>query len=112
MNKEDLKKYEELLVKRRLELEKELKDLPIVTEMGTDTEGEIREEEADEAEEMTTNYGLRQSLREELGEVNKALENIKNGTYGKCEKCGAVIEKEVLDAAPESYLCENCKVNA
>lgn len=112
MNKEDLKKYEELLIKRRLDLETELKDLPLVTEMGADTEGEIREEEADEAEEMTTNFALRQTLRDELGEVIKALESIKNGTYGQCEKCGNKIEKEVLEVAPESYLCENCKINA
>lgn len=112
MIKEELEKYEAILLKRRAELEKELKDIPLVTEMGADTEGEIREEEADEAEEMTTNYALRQSLREELGEVGKALENIKNGAYGKCEKCGGEIEKEVLGAAPASRLCENCKINS
>ncbi len=112
MTKEELKKYEEILLKRRAELEKELKDIPLVTEMGSDTEGEIREEEADEAEEMTTNYALRQTLSEELGEVNKALESIKNGAYGQCEKCGREIEKEVLGVAPESHLCENCKINS
>lgn len=112
MNNQDPKKYEEILLKRRTELEKELKDIPLVTEMGTDTEGEIKEEEADEAEEMTTNYALRQTLREELGEVNKALESVKNGTHGRCEKCGREIEKVVLEAAPESVLCKNCKINA
>lgn len=112
MTPEDLKKYEEILLKRKAELEKELSAIPLVTEMGSDTEGEIREEEADEAEEMTTNYALRQTLREELGEVNKALENVKTGTYGKCEKCGKDIELEVLNAIPESSWCEHCKLSS
>lgn len=109
MTKENLKKYEEMLLKRRMELEKELGATPLVTEMGSDTEGEIGEEEADEAEEMTTNYALRQNLREELGEVNKALESIKKGSYGACEKCGGEIGQDVLEAAPASILCGSCK---
>ena len=41
----------------------------------------------------------------ELAEVNRALEKIKNGTYGICEKSGDLIEVERLRAKPHTRYC-------
>lgn len=109
MIQEDLKKFEEILLKRKTELEEELKGIPLVTDMGSDVEGQAFDEEADEAEEMTTNYALRKSLKEELRSINEALEKIKNGVYGKCEKCSNAIEKEFLNIKAGSRICKNCE---
>jgi len=109
MSPQDFKKYEELLLKRKVELEKELGYTPLTVDMGDESEGVIAETEADEAEEMTTNYAIRKSLKEELNDVKDALKKIQGGVYGKCEKCGMEIEKEVLEADVESRFCKSCK---
>ena len=41
----------------------------------------------------------------ELDEVNHALEKIKNGTYGVCEKNGDTIPIERLHAEPSTRYC-------
>jgi RNA polymerase-binding transcription factor DksA len=47
-----------------------------------------------------------------VNEIDAALNKITAGTYGKCERCGKEIEKEVLDLVPESQLCEEHKKSA
>lgn len=102
----DLKVFEEALEKAQQELKLELSKIPQVPDLGDDTEGELFEEEADEAEEYSTNLGIKDALKQRLIEVEDALERIKKGTYGKCEKCGMDIEEAVLKAAPESLYCK------
>lgn len=58
------------------------------------------EEEADEVEEYETRLAAEHSLESRLLEVNKALERIKKGAYGKCAKCGKEIPRERLQANP------------
>ena len=43
------------------------------------------------------------------GEVIRALERIKDGTYGVCESCEQEIESERLEALPVTSLCIECK---
>lgn len=109
MTSEELKMAESMLLQKKKDLEKELGNTPLITEMGSDTEGEMFDEEADEAEELGANYSIRKTLQETLNSVNTALEKIKSGSYGKCEKCKNDIEKEILNADPESALCRHCK---
>jgi|BEDMetMinimDraft_2_1075160.scaffolds.fasta_scaffold03125_3 DnaK suppressor protein len=49
------------------------------------------------------------ALSQQLSEVEKALNRIKEGTYGYCEKCGAFIGEERLMAIPHASLCLTCK---
>jgi RNA polymerase-binding transcription factor DksA len=44
-----------------------------------------------------------------LRDINLALEKIKKGNYGICEKCGKEIEIDRLEAIPEARFCKNCK---
>ncbi len=44
-------------------------------------------------------------LEERLNQVNAALANLENGTYGKCRVCGAAIEEERLSANPAAETC-------
>jgi DnaK suppressor protein len=48
-------------------------------------------------------------LREQLREVERALNKIDQGTYGMCDRCGEPIGQERLEALPYSTLCVNCK---
>lgn len=67
------------------------------------------DEEADETEELGNELGIETALTKQIGAIDSALEKIKNGKYGLCEKCGGAIDKKILDAAPESTLCGACK---
>lgn len=50
----------------------------------------------------------KQSLADLLNKTKHALERIKSGKYGKCEKCGKMIEAERLEAMPTATLCMTC----
>ena len=43
-----------------------------------------------------------------LGQIETSLERIEDGTYGKCEECGAKIPKTRLNAIPYAALCVKC----
>ena len=51
---------------------------------------------------------LAASLRETLGEVEHALGKLDEGTYGRCEGCGAEIHPARLEAKPAARLCMDC----
>ncbi len=57
-----------------------------------------REEEEDEVEEYEARIEAEHSLESRLLEVNRALERIQRGTYGKCLTCGKDIPLERLRA--------------
>lgn len=58
------------------------------------------EEEADEVEEYETRLATEHSLESRLLEVNRALERMSAGNYGKCAKCGKEIPMDRLRANP------------
>ena len=72
--------------------------------VGTEDENVL----ADKFEEITTNEAIVNELEERLLNVKKALEKIEAGTYGICEKCGAEIEEERLEANSAATLCFAC----
>jgi len=67
-----------------------------------------KEEEADETQEYDNLLSLEHSLELKLKDVNSALDKIKNGVYGKCERCSKEIEPDRLTAYPEAKLCIEC----
>lgn len=50
---------------------------------------------------------LRQA-RENLVEVDAALDRVAAGTYGTCESCGLPIPSERLEARPTTRTCVGC----
>ncbi len=47
-------------------------------------------------------------LRETLADIDTALEKFEEGTYGRCESCGAAIPPARLEAMPTAHLCMTC----
>jgi DnaK suppressor protein len=47
-----------------------------------------------------------------LGQVNKALDRIKDGSYGTCEECESAISPRRLAALPWASLCIRCQERA
>ena len=52
---------------------------------------------------------LEQRLKRDLKEIESALKKIKNGTYGKCERCKKPIEIRRLEVKPEAVYCLKCE---
>jgi RNA polymerase-binding protein DksA len=56
-------------------------------------------------EERSRVISLVRALRSNLHDVDRALARIEDGTYGTCERCGAPIALERLEALPWASLC-------
>lgn len=108
LNEKQLQELKEQLEKEAGELEAQFGVVSKNPEMGSDTESDFSEE-ADEAEELSNNFGMQDVLKSRLQDIEAALDKMVHGKYGKCEKCGMDIELEVLKASPESKFCKNCK---
>ncbi|MFQ5714806.1 MAG: TraR/DksA family transcriptional regulator [Candidatus Scalinduaceae bacterium] len=52
---------------------------------------------------------LAQVEAKEIEQIDNALEKLKSGKYGICERCGKKITKQRLRAIPFVYLCIKCK---
>jgi DnaK suppressor protein len=46
--------------------------------------------------------------RAELASLDRALEQVREGTYGSCAVCGQPIGEERLDALPTTERCRRC----
>ena len=116
MNKDLLSELKVALEKEKLAIEKELesfaeKDSTIKGNWDTkriNTEDTDMEEKADEMEEYDNLLSLEHSLELKLKDVNLALEKIKTGGYGVCEKCDKEIEEKRLQVCPEAKFCMKC----
>jgi RNA polymerase-binding transcription factor DksA len=108
MIKEKLKEYQTKLEKERRLMIEEIKKNETPVDFGSDIDH--FEEESDEAEEAGNQLAIAQGIKGRLDDVEAALEKIKEGKYGVCEKCGGNIEEEILDIDPESRLCKSCKL--
>ncbi len=67
-----------------------------------------KEEEADEVEEYSALIKIEHALEVRLKNVNEALEKMKNGNYGTCERCEKEIPYEKLSLVPETKTCTDC----
>ncbi len=105
---EEINKYKEKLEQERARLLKEVGGESKPEDFGGET-ADPEDEEADEAEEYDNELATAAVQKERINNIDAALQRMADGKYGICEKCGHEISKEVLDAAPESRYCDNCK---
>ena len=75
----------------------------------TDTGGEDQADTGSKTFEREHEMSLAASHREILGQTERALARIDDGTYGICERCGNPIGKARLKAFPRATLCMTCK---
>lgn len=75
----------------------------------SDTGGEDQADTGSKTFEREHEISLAASHREILGQTERALALIEDGTYGRCENCGNPIGKARLKAFPRATLCMSCK---
>jgi len=71
--------------------------------------GDKEDENAEEVATYSTNLTLERTLESSLRDVNKALDRLKEGTYGICKYCNKQIDEKRLRARPASSSCIECK---
>ena len=103
----DFSRYKLTLEESRERLLKDLAKAEKPEDFGDDTDD--ADEEKNESESFGNQLALAQTIREQINEVDAALNKIAIGTYGICEHCGKKIEEKVLEISPESRLCQQCK---
>jgi len=120
MTKSFLKKIQKKLESERTTIEKELerfakKDEKLKGDWDTlfpkwngEAGGALLEKAANEVEEYITLLPIEYALETKLKNINLALEKLKKGKYGICEKCGKKINKERLKVCPEARSCLKC----
>lgn len=52
--------------------------------------------------------GLSASAAAELHDIDRAIQRLRDGTYGTCTACGGPVGRARLDARPTAELCIDC----
>jgi len=111
-------KYREQLEQERDRIQKELSTFATQNTEGTwdSTHPQYNsddnldlENETVEVEAYVNRLPLEQNFEKRLDAINKALERIKNGTYGICVNCGKPIPEKRLEVMPEADRCLDCQ---
>ncbi len=96
-------------IKLQEERKELLKDIAALQER-LHTEVDVDEEEGDpELHERDKAVTLLRAMEKRLDSIDAALESIKRGTYGICERCGKPIDPARLEVFPEARLCLKCQ---
>jgi len=72
--------------------------------------GQKEDENAAEVTIFSDRLSLKDNLEKNLRNIEHALQRIKEGKYGICEKCGKPIQEKRLKIFPSATLCIKCKI--
>jgi len=109
LTKEEVEHFEEKLLARKEQIEKNLEDAyGMIAQMRG---MELREEGdlAAVATETDIDNAIAEQQRRELAEIEIALGKIKDGTYGICEMCEEPIGKARLEVKNFARYCIACR---
>ncbi|MBI3988431.1 MAG: TraR/DksA family transcriptional regulator [candidate division NC10 bacterium] len=109
MQASKLEKLKQVLMEKRRSLLSEVRERKTATmEASSDGIQDI----ADQASTAYTKeflLSIGDAERRLLRQVDEALEKIKGGSYGLCEKCGEEIHERRLEALPFAKYCISCQ---
>ncbi|MCA9153137.1 MAG: TraR/DksA family transcriptional regulator [Pirellulaceae bacterium] len=110
--KEAILNLRNILVKRRDALRKALAgDLSMLKELREQTTGDVIDFALDSAQDEI-NSQIAEVESRELANIDRALEQMREGRYGICEGCDKGIPMARLQALPYATLCIECQREA
>ncbi len=119
MNKKDLKYFQDILIKKREEIVKNMEYLKgVLNSTNQEASGDHSAYSFHMADQGTDAMEREKAFlfisRDEkyLKQIDAALERVANGTYGICRVTGKAIEHERLEAVPTTTISYEAKVNA
>lgn len=71
--------------------------------------GDSEDENSEEVSDMLEDGTTLSMLENEIDQIDKALDKIEEGSYGKCSKCGDQIEEKRLEFNPSATHCSKCQ---
>ncbi len=80
-------------------------------DQSADASGELTHADQHDADvasdtfEREKDFSILEQVEAELGDVERALRRLDDGTYGTCEACGQPIDDERLAVAPAARFC-------
>lgn len=107
---QSFKKVKNTLLRQKKDVEKDLKTLDKEDPLFEDGLAESTEPGTESwmADVHGRTQAVKHNLKDLLNKTKKALSNLKSEKYGKCEKCGQMIEPARLEAMPTAVLCISC----
>ncbi len=117
MRKQQLESLKKLIIEKRAKILEQMGFLEESTLSSTskDSSGELSSypfhiaDQGTDAEEREKAFLFASREGRYLYHLDKALERIGDGTYGKCRQCGKDISVERLKAVPHATMCIQCK---
>jgi RNA polymerase-binding transcription factor len=115
-DKGELNEIRQRLETERAELEERIEEIEanVFEKTQSDLTGEAGFDE-DFADAGTATFdrerelSIQNNIRDLIGQINRAMSRIDEGTYGTCERCGRPIDASRLKALPHALLCMDCK---
>lgn len=114
LSAEQLEKFKHMLLRRREILSG---DADSIEKEANGKNGELSSVPFHMADAGSDNYdrefslGILQNEKEEMREIDRALDRIDRNEFGLCESCGKAIPLARLKAIPNARLCIECKQN-
>jgi DnaK suppressor protein len=113
MKKQEMKKFEKLLLAERTHLSAGIRQIEENTleDSDRDTSGDLTSfaEAGTDNNERETALRVASGESEWLGDVDDALVRIKDGTFGVCEGCEDDIPVKRLEVYPSARFCVTCQ---
>jgi len=100
----DTSKLRDLLAGERADLMRQLDELEANGPAAPDFDENFADS-AQVAAEQGENASLAANFRDQLSEVEGAMERLDAGTYGTCQVCGTTIAAARIDAMPATRFC-------
>lgn len=109
LSPERIERLRGYLVEQQANLRHQLTSLSNASQDSNVGLGNHMAEDATAAFEQATTVSLHRGHELTLRKVERALERIEEGTYGRCERCGEEIDFARLKAMPQATLCMACQ---
>jgi RNA polymerase-binding protein DksA len=94
---------------RRADYDRALAELTHLQQAGGDGAGDDQADAGSKTFEREQELSIANNRRDLLVQMERAMERLDKGTYGRCESCQQPIPKPRLQAFPSATLCVKCK---
>ena len=93
----------------RSDYDRALADITRLQQSSNDGAGDDQADAGSKTFEREQELSIANNRRDLMVQMERAMERLEAGTYGRCESCGEAIPKARLQAFPGATLCVRCK---
>jgi RNA polymerase-binding protein DksA len=97
------------IAERRADYDRAMADITRLQQSSNDGAGDDQADAGSKTFEREQELSIANNRRDLLLQMERAMERLDAGTYGRCESCSQPIPKARLQAFPSATLCVRCK---